>query len=94
MKCLLEMMISRAKKSCEKMSIISSQLFFIFCTYFILALAQSALNRAMPLSVSGCFMFGHIDKIISSHVHEDGRTFYLLESDMFIWESHLTRFPS
>lgn len=56
MKCLLEMMISQAKKSCEKMSIISSQLFFIFCTYFMLALAQSALNRAMPLSVSGCFM--------------------------------------
>ena len=39
-------------------------------------------------------MFGHIDKIISSHMHEDGRTFYLLESDMLIWESHLTRFPS
>ena len=39
-------------------------------------------------------MFGHIDKIISSHMHEDGRTLYLLESDMLIWESHLTRFPS
>lgn len=51
------------------------------------------INR-VPKSCCGCLMFGHIDKIISSHMHEDGRTFYLLESDMFIWESHLTRFPS
>ena len=54
MKCILIIMPDsggkRQKDLPEKEGLLSG------CFYFMLALAQSALNLAMPLSVRGCFI--------------------------------------